>query len=100
MNDKTPRVPTIEEKNEVVEWLLANDDAWHDPKREDEVREDLKGLIDGAYIAVFDKYSTGGPGYVGKVMTVVWDGGPHQTETYSWHPVTKKIERDVEVHEE
>jgi len=100
MNDNTPRVPTIEEKNEVVEWLLANDRAWHDPKREDDVREDLRGLIDAAYIAVFDKYSTGGPGYVGKVMVVIWDGGPFQTETYSWHPVSKKIQRDVEVHEE
>ena len=102
MNDKSPRVPTIEEKNEVVKWLLANDDAWHDPKHEDEdeTREDLKGLIEAAYIAIFDTYSTGGPGYVGKVMVVVWDGGPQQTETYSWHPVTKKIARDVEYHEE
>ena len=100
MNDRTPRVPTTEEKNEVVEWLLAHDDAWHDPEREVEVREDLEGLIDAAYIAVFDRYSTGGPGYVGKVMVVIWDGGPYQTETYSWHPVTKEIQRDVEVHNE
>ncbi|SRR6266568_1255463 len=100
MKDNTPRVPTNEEKNEVVEWLLVNDRAWRDPERGDEVRAELKGLIEAAYIAVFDGYSTGGPGYVGKVMVVVWDGGPYQTETYSWHPVTKKIERDVEVHNE
>src|SRR6266487_4518003 len=99
MDEKTPRVPTNEEKHEVVEWLLANDRAWHDTEREREIREELKSLIDTAYIAVFDTYSTGGPGYVGKVMVVVYDGGPQQTETYSWHPVTKKIQRVVEIHE-
>jgi hypothetical protein len=37
-----------------------------------------------AYIAVFDNYITGSPGYAGKVMVVVWDGSPAQYETYTW----------------
>jgi hypothetical protein len=37
-----------------------------------------------AAIAVFDEYITVGPGYAGKVMTVVWDGSPSFSEVYLW----------------
>lgn len=33
-------------------------------------------MLLNAEIAVHDHYSTGGPGYQGKVATIVWDGAP------------------------
>jgi len=89
-----PRKPTKEEKNEVVEYLLAND--YKDDKSE---RENVEGYVENAAIAVFDEYVTGGPGYSGKVMVVVYDGGTNQTETYSWNSLDGKIRRDVTIHE-
>ena len=39
-------------------------------------------LVDQAYIIVFDDYVTGGPGWCGKLIFVIWDGGPEQHEVY------------------
>lgn len=47
--------------------------------------EGIDLLVGTAYIAVFPEYLTGGPGYGGKVLVAVYDGGPQQTETFSWN---------------
>jgi hypothetical protein len=44
--------------------------------------EDATPIIENAYIAVFPEYITGTPGYVGKVIVVVYDGSPEFYETY------------------
>lgn len=44
-----------------------------------------------AYIAVYDRYITGSPGYIGKLMTVVWDAGPSFYDVFVWQD--GKIER-------
>ncbi len=38
-----------------------------------------------AYIAVYDNYVTGCPGYCGKLMSVVWDGSPDCFDVFTWH---------------
>jgi hypothetical protein len=37
-----------------------------------------------AFVAVHDHYIPGSPGYVGKLMTVVWEGGPDFFDVYIW----------------
>ena len=41
-------------------------------------------IVSSAFIAVFDDYCTGGPGWFGKLMVMVWDGSPSQYEVYVW----------------
>jgi hypothetical protein len=41
-------------------------------------------VAQNAYVAVFEHYQTGSPGYVGKVMTVVWDGWPSTFNVFTW----------------
>jgi hypothetical protein len=71
-----PRKPTEDEKKELLGYLVEHDNY---------AIEDIETIVDCAYMAVFDDYTTGGPGYFGKVMVVVYDGYPSQTETYIWH---------------
>ena len=73
------RVPTKEEKIELVEYLLK-----HDYKNDENERLNIAGFVEGAAIAVFDNYITSSPGYSGKLMVVVYQGAPEMTETYTW----------------
>ena len=70
-----PRIPTMQEKKELIDYLVKHDNF---------AAEDIEDTVNCAYIAIFDDYVTGGPGYSGKVMVVVYDGDPSQTETYKW----------------
>ena len=90
-----PRKPTKEEKNELIEFLLTSDYA-----NDQSERENVEGYVENAAIAVFDDYVTGGPGYSGKVLVIVYDGGTNQTETYSWNSLDEKIRRDVAIQKE
>jgi hypothetical protein len=74
-----PRIPTKEEKIELVEYLLK-----HDLKNDENERVNIEGFVESAAIAVFDNYITSSPGYSGKLMVVVYDGSPEMTETYTW----------------
>ena len=74
------RKPTKAEKNELVEYLVTTE-------MENDL-ENAQGYVENAAIAVFDNYITGSPGYSGKLMVVVYDGGPYQTETYIWERKT------------
>ena len=89
-----PRKPTEVEKKEIVAYVLA-----HDFENDENERENVEGYVENAAIAVFDDYITGGPGYAGKVMVVVYDGATTQTETYSWNSLDRKITRDVAIHD-
>lgn len=33
---------------------------------------------------MYDDYCTGGPGYAGKLLSVVWDGGPSFFDVFTW----------------
>lgn len=47
--------------------------------------EQICRLIEGAAISVIDDYMTDSPGYCGKVMIVVWPGGPELTAVYNYN---------------
>jgi hypothetical protein len=79
INNMKPRIPTKEEKIELVEYLLT-----HDLRNDENERMNIEGFVESAAIAVFDHYITSSPGYSGKLMVVVYDGAPEMTETYTW----------------
>ena len=73
------RIPTKEEKIELVEYILK-----YDLRNDENERATIEGFVESAAIAVFDNYITSSPGYSGKLMIVVYDGAPEMTETYTW----------------
>ena len=73
------RIPTKEEKIELVEFLLK-----HDHNNDENERMNIEGFVESAAVAVFDHYITNSPGYSGKLMVVVYEGAPEMTETYTW----------------
>ena len=75
------RKPTEAEKEELIAYNTKR--MYRNPTNEE--KEEQRGFVEGASIAVFDNYITDGPGYAGKVMVVVWSGSPTFTETYTWN---------------
>ena len=75
-----PRKPTQEEKDQLIQYLWQNN--YFDPTDAD--REQERDFVENAAIAVFDHYQTDSPGYVGKVMIVVWPAGPDTIEVFVW----------------
>ena len=69
-----PRLPTAEERQLLSNWLR---DQGYEAQEAD-------GTAADAYIAVYDEYCTGGPGYIGKLMSVVWDGSPSFFDVFIW----------------
>jgi hypothetical protein len=69
------RPPNADERKQLADWLLST--GAYDP-------EDARLIVEAAYVAVFDSYCTGGPGYVGKVISVVWDGAPSMFDVFVW----------------
>jgi hypothetical protein len=67
-----PRKPTEIEIESLVDTLVFK---YGFQPFDDEVRQ-LRDEVENAAISVFDNYITDGPGYAGKVMTVVWPGSP------------------------
>jgi hypothetical protein len=76
-----PRAPTAEEKNELLEFVIAHR-YLGEPSAQERAEEAVS--IESNAIAVFDDYITDGPGYAGKVMVVVWGGSPAFTQTFIW----------------
>lgn len=74
------REPTAEEKQELLDYIMTHDYITFD----DEDREDTRLIIENATIGVQDDYITGCPGYCGKIMMVIWDGGPGCHEVFIW----------------
>jgi hypothetical protein len=71
INNMKPRIPTREEKIELLGYLLK-----YDYKNDENERLNIEGFVESASIAVFDNYITSSPGYSGKLMVVVYDGSP------------------------
>jgi hypothetical protein len=74
----SPRPPTEHELAEVWAWMK-------------EQRYDEMYLLEEAswfeqfWIAVFDHYITGSPGYAGKVLYLIWDGTPANCTVFVWN---------------
>jgi hypothetical protein len=71
---QAPRTPNAEELQQLAGWLAGQG---YD-------LDDATGIASAAYVAVYDYYMTGGPGYVGKLMSVVWDGSPSTFDVFTW----------------
>lgn len=71
-----PRVPTAEEKEQLVKRIKYR--GFDDDEAKQLVEEH-------AYIAVFDNYMTDSPGYAGKVMLVLWDDKPSDYELWTFN---------------
>ena len=68
-----PRGPTEKERKELRQWIkktgiCAEPDDWSET----------------SWITVFDRYCTDCPGYSGKVMIVLWGGGPDCITVFTW----------------
>ena len=87
MTHNIPGVPTDEEKKQLVEFLLRNEDPeLYDEGRVDaEYRQEKQEVVKEACIAVFDNYATYTPGYSGKAMIVIWPAGLEYTQAYTWY---------------
>lgn len=68
------RAPNADERKQLAAWLESQG---YEP-------EDALGTAEDNYVAVFEHYISGGPGYAGKVMTVVWDGAPSFFDVFIW----------------
>jgi len=85
-----PRPPTAEERAELAAWLREQGNQPFEDL-DDELAYQLGN--EGASIAVFDNYCSDGPGYFGRVMVVVWTGGPGIFQAFTWD-CTKKLEEE------
>jgi len=77
MNNSYVRQPTHGEKQALLEWQSRYG-------MKDYTDNEIKGYIENASIAVFPHYMTDCPGYVGKIMDVVWGGSPSFFECFVW----------------
>ena len=68
------RSPNADERRQLAGWLR------NQGHEEDTATE----LVETACVAVFDDYASDGPGYAGKLMTVVWGGGPSFFDVFIW----------------
>jgi len=73
--------------------LVAEDSEDRDSAIEDEVQGPGGGLeqVQSAYIAVFRNYITGGPGYMGAVYLILWDGAPEFVSVAYWERSPRRI---------
>ena len=74
------RKPNQLEKSDLAYYVANEMGGW---EANDHLDQAL-GLVKNAAIAVFDDYISDSPGYVGKVMTVVWPTGPELYEVFIW----------------
>jgi hypothetical protein len=71
---QAPRTPTPDELQQLADCLVS---IGYDPN-------DAISIAGCAYVAVYDDYCTGGPGYFGKLMSVVWDAAPSFFDVFTW----------------
>lgn len=84
-----PRTATTEEKKQLIAYCVNS--YYRELSSSDPAEQE--SFVGNAAIAVFDRYSTDGPGYAGKLMTVVWSGSPSFYTVFIW---TDGVLHDVE----
>lgn len=77
----TPRMPSRVELAEIHRFY-SNEPGPH----EGISAEDFESVLEGCAVAVFEGYATDGPGFTGKLATIVWSGGPQLVSTVTWTP--------------
>lgn len=83
MNNRQPRLPTQEEKEQLAAVAVVQQHGSSSVSAK--LMENMKEIVDAAFIAVYDDYSTGSPGWFGKVMSVIWDNGAEYYQVYAWN---------------
>lgn len=78
-----PRAPNSEEIAQLEDYLLKRLSSNYPSVSNDE-REDARRFVEHALAAVFADHETAGPGYSGKLMTVVWSYNPDLCEVFIW----------------
>ena len=75
--ESSPRAPNSKEICEIWEWIkrVGHDEAYNLNESD---------WYKGFWIAVFNEYCTGGPGYCGKLMYLIWDGFPDACTVFTW----------------
>ena len=81
-----PRLPTLAEIEEVWRYL-CHEYAFEVQEHFFTDAGQLKAHIDEAAIAVFDHYMSDTPGFTGKLMLIVWPGGPSLRDTFGWETI-------------
>ena len=71
---QAPPQPNADELDQLSRWLC---EQGYDP-------DTAMMTATTAYVAVYDEYVTGCPGYCGKVLSVVWDGSPSCFDVFTW----------------
>jgi hypothetical protein len=68
------RSPRVQERDDILNWMVSEG---QDP-------QDCAGMLSQAAVGVADGYITDGPGYAGRVISIVWSGDPsiHQVLIY------------------
>ena len=74
-----PRKPNREELEQLTEWYSKQVGS-----QEECDQEEYDWHIATSYIAVFDEYQTYYPGFVGKLMVVVWGIDPSAYQVFTW----------------
>lgn len=77
--DYEPRAPNQEELEEVAEWYVDNYNL--------DYREAV-GTVNQGYYVVIDGYTTGGPGFAGKILIEIGSSGPGFYTAYTWNDDT------------
>ncbi len=86
-----PRTVDTEEKGELLAYCLEH----YHSEASASGREEQELFLANAAIAAFDRYSTDGPGYAGKLMMVVWSGSPSFYTVFIWTDgVLHEVERE------
>lgn len=83
------RKPNRQEIEELYNYVATL--YWYEV---DDPANEVRDEIENAAIVVFDNYVSDSPGYVGKIMTVIWRGGPQMYQVFIWRdgeiiPVTQ-----------
>jgi hypothetical protein len=73
---KIPRLPTDDELDQMAVAVAGEEVGYN--------KDESLEFLQAARVAVFDDYISDGPGYVGKVATVVWPGGPSLFDVFTW----------------
>lgn len=81
-----PRLPTSQEKDEVWHYL-CREYAFEAQADFSTEGGQIKAMLEDAAIAVFDHFMSDCPGFCGKLMVVIWPGGPSMREVFGWETI-------------
>src|SRR3954467_12570498 len=86
--NKTPRLPTKEEKMQLSDYLYgdiaAGDIAARAVIPSEILKKEINKIVSDAFIIVFEGYKAKVIDYAGKIMLVLYDDMPVHTETFLW----------------